>query len=81
MAIVLITSARVRVLCGNVTDMTLWRWLADPTLDFPHPMYIRNRRYWDEAVIVEWVSARVVTSATAPRPPRPGQKAAAKVAA
>ena len=75
---VLIPASRVRAICGGISDMSLWRWLADPTLDFPHHMYIRERRYWDEAVILEWVSARAVTSATEPRPPRPGEKAAAK---
>ena len=29
--------------------MTLRRWDADPTLDFPRPIRIRNRKYRDEA--------------------------------
>jgi predicted DNA-binding transcriptional regulator AlpA len=32
----------------GVTPMTLWRWDRDPTLGFPKPIYIRNRKYRDE---------------------------------
>jgi predicted DNA-binding transcriptional regulator AlpA len=43
----LITSARVREICGNVSDSTLYRWLRTEGLGFPKPYYIRKRRYWD----------------------------------
>ena len=33
----------------GVTDMTLRRWDADPTLDFPQPIRIRRRKYRDAA--------------------------------
>ena len=33
----------------GVCDMTLRRWDADATLDFPPPIRIRNRKYRDEA--------------------------------
>ena len=31
----------------DVSDMTLWRWLKDPDLNFPKPMRINNRRLWN----------------------------------
>jgi len=31
----------------NVSDMTIWRWLADEKLAFPKPLVIRRRRLWD----------------------------------
>jgi predicted DNA-binding transcriptional regulator AlpA len=53
-----ISAAAVRRLCGNVSDMTLWRWLEDPANAFPKPIYIGRRRYWREAEIVAWLDNR-----------------------
>jgi predicted DNA-binding transcriptional regulator AlpA len=33
----------------GISAMTLWRWDRDPTLNFPKPIYIRKRKYRDEA--------------------------------
>lgn len=30
----------------GVSDMTIFRWLADPKLGFPQPIRINGRRYW-----------------------------------
>ncbi|WP_419828926.1 helix-turn-helix transcriptional regulator [Methylobacterium sp.] len=30
----------------QVSDMTIFRWLADPKLGFPQPIRINGRRYW-----------------------------------
>lgn len=38
----------------NVTDMTIWRWLKNPELQFPTPTVINRRRYWRERELVEW---------------------------
>jgi len=52
-----IPAAAVRELCGNVSDMSLWRWLRrDPT--FPRPAYYNGRRYWREAEVLAWLDAR-----------------------
>lgn len=56
----------VRNLCGGVHAMTIWRWLADPKMDFPRPIYIGPRRYWKEADILAWLESRQeVSNATA----------------
>lgn len=55
----LIGSIAVRELCGGISDMSLWRWLQDPELDFPKPIYIARRRYWREAEILAWIEAKV----------------------
>ena len=52
-----INAAGVRELCGGVSDMSIWRWLNDPALRFPKPIYIARRRYWREAEIVAWLDA------------------------
>lgn len=38
----------------GVTDMTLWRWLRDPKLDFPQPLYINRYRYWPLEDLEAW---------------------------
>lgn len=40
-----VTSKYVRDRYG-VSDMTLWRWLRDPKLNFPKPLTIRRRNLW-----------------------------------
>lgn len=62
MASRLIKAETVRELCGGVSDMTLWRWLADPVLDFPKPVKLRTRRYWREDEITEWLERQKVAA-------------------
>lgn len=58
----LISANAVRILCGDVSDMTIWRWLHNPALGFPKPTYIGTRRYWREAEILEWIAAQADAS-------------------
>ncbi len=53
-----IPSNTVRDLCGGVSDMTLWRWLGNPAMNFPQPIYIARRRYWKEADVLVWLDAQ-----------------------
>jgi predicted DNA-binding transcriptional regulator AlpA len=39
-------------------EKTLDRWLKDEKLGFPRPIYIRGRRYFREAELVEWERAQ-----------------------
>lgn len=41
----LLPAAQVRVRY-QISDMTLFRWLANPDLKFPEPIRINSRRYW-----------------------------------
>jgi predicted DNA-binding transcriptional regulator AlpA len=44
----------------SITDMTLWRWLKDPTIGFPQPMMrVKDRRYWLEADLIAWERAQL----------------------
>lgn len=45
----LLSAKQLRQRYGNISDMTLWRWLRDPGLGFPQPIYINGRRFFDEA--------------------------------
>jgi len=38
----------------NVVDRTLDRWVADPRLGFPQPLYVNGRRYFDLDEIEAW---------------------------
>ena len=51
-----ITATQVRALCGDISDMTLWRWINER--DFPKPVYIARRRFWREAEVVAWLQAQ-----------------------
>jgi predicted DNA-binding transcriptional regulator AlpA len=57
-----IQAAAVRELCGDVSDMWLWRRLdKDPT--FPRPVYMGKRRFWKEAEIIAWLEAQAERTA------------------
>lgn len=58
----IITAAAMRDALGGVSDMTIHRWLNDPALDFPKPIYIARRRYWREADVLAWLDAREVAA-------------------
>ncbi|OSP53818.1 AlpA family transcriptional regulator [Pseudoruegeria sp. SK021] len=59
----LIAASAVRDALGGVSDMTLWRWLNDPALNFPKPIYISKRRYWREASLSAWLEAQAEVAA------------------
>jgi predicted DNA-binding transcriptional regulator AlpA len=42
----------------GISDMSLHRWLRDPKLAFPTPVYINTRRYWALRDLVKWERAR-----------------------
>jgi hypothetical protein len=50
---VLMPSRQVRARY-NVSDMGLWRWLRNPGLNFPQPIYINKRRYWPLSALRAW---------------------------
>jgi predicted DNA-binding transcriptional regulator AlpA len=50
-------TAAVRARYG-VSDMSLWRWLHNEALGFPHPMRIQGRRFWKLAELESWEASR-----------------------
>lgn len=42
----------------GVVDRTLDRWLADPKLKFPRPIFIKTRRYFFLDEIEDWERAQ-----------------------
>ena len=58
----LLTSAQVRATCGNISEMSLWRWTR--TLGFPKPDRVINRRkFWRRSTVEAW-KARDTSSGT-----------------
>jgi hypothetical protein len=43
----------------DVCDRTLDRWVANPKLNFPKPMYVNKRRYFDEDELDAFDRSRV----------------------
>ena len=50
-------AAQVRARYG-VSDMSLWRWLKNEDLAFPHPIRINNRRFWRLNELEAWEATR-----------------------
>ena len=42
----------------SISAMTLWRWDADPSLNFPRAVRIRGRKYRDEAELDAFDASR-----------------------
>jgi hypothetical protein len=47
----------------NVVDRTLDRWLKNPKLNFPRPLYINKRRYFDLSAVEKWERAQAAGTA------------------
>ena len=59
---VYLTARQVRARYGDISDMSLWRWLNDPALNFPQPMLINKRRLWSLHSLELWESKRETDS-------------------
>lgn len=53
-----LSAKSVRDRYDSVSDMTLFRWLRDPRMAFPAPIYFGRRRYWKLADLVAWERSR-----------------------
>lgn len=47
-----------KALLGGISETTLQRWLKDPALDFPRPIKIGQRRFWQRTEVIAWVESR-----------------------
>jgi predicted DNA-binding transcriptional regulator AlpA len=56
------TANQVRARYGGISDMTLWRWLNDPALNFPKPVVINNRRYFSDEQLDQFDRAQAAKS-------------------
>lgn len=60
---VLLTSKQVKAMCGNVSDMAIWRWTRDPQVQFPAPLKLESRtnsrNFWRLGDIRRWQAERL----------------------
>jgi predicted DNA-binding transcriptional regulator AlpA len=54
----LMNSTKLRARLGDVSPMTVWRYLQDTTLAFPRPITIRKRNFWDEDEVEAFIARR-----------------------
>jgi predicted DNA-binding transcriptional regulator AlpA len=62
----LLCSRPVRRLCGDVSEMTLWRWQRNRAMCFPTPIVIAKRRYWRRREVLAWLESHAAAPASAP---------------
>jgi predicted DNA-binding transcriptional regulator AlpA len=52
----LLSSRGTREYCGDISEMTLWRWTRDQS--FPRPdMTLNRRRFWRRSSLDAWFDA------------------------
>jgi hypothetical protein len=49
----------------NVTSTSLYRWLGDEEIGFPHPIYIGRFPYWKITNLLAWEASRPSVGAPA----------------
>jgi predicted DNA-binding transcriptional regulator AlpA len=63
---VLLPTHQVLAWLGNISAMTLWRWLHSERVRFPPPtLIVNNRRYWSAGSIRRWLAERGSAEAAA----------------
>ena len=60
-----LTGPQICARFGDISDMTLWRWLQNDELAFPKPLVINRRRYWRLADIEAWERTRAASQVAA----------------
>jgi predicted DNA-binding transcriptional regulator AlpA len=56
----LIGANEVRARLGGISDMTLWRWIDDQAVQFPKPVYVRRRRFWNDRELQAWIERQPI---------------------
>ena len=59
----LIKQSDVKHMIGDVSDMTIWRWLNEEgyeSLCFPKPIKIKTRNYWNINSVQKWIAGQTV---------------------
>ncbi len=54
----LLTAKNLRKQLGEISEITLWRWINNPDLSFPRPIKISGRRYFRSDEMDAWIEAQ-----------------------
>jgi predicted DNA-binding transcriptional regulator AlpA len=58
----LLSARQVRKRYGDISKMTLWRWVKSDSTKFPKPdVQINGRNYWRVATVDAWDRSREAT--------------------
>lgn len=49
----------------QISEMTLYRWVNDPKMEFPQPIKINRRRFFLETELIAWERRRAAGRAVA----------------
>lgn len=49
---VLLSSAKMKAMFSNPSNMAIWRRVHDPSLGFPPPMVIQGRNFWSRKALI-----------------------------
>lgn len=49
----------------DVSDMTIHRWLNNPEMNFPRPVYFGRNRFWRLTELQSWERARALMNGRA----------------
>lgn len=60
-----LTARQVRNRYGGCSNMALWRWLQDDTMQFPRPLVINRRRLWKIADLEHFEEKQAAKQASA----------------
>ncbi len=52
------TAKQVRKQLGEISEITLWRWINSPDLNFPRPIKISARNYFRSDEMDAWIEAQ-----------------------
>ncbi len=55
------TARKVRSQLGDISDVSLWRWIRNPDLNFPKPTKISGRLYFRADEIDTWIEDRAAS--------------------
>lgn len=58
----LLTARQLRTKLGGVSNMTIWRWMHNPSLDFPPPIKLNRRNYWSESAVNDYIHKQIEKS-------------------
>ena len=56
-------SRQIRAQFGDISEVTLWRWLKDEALRFPQPIKISGRNYFRADEIEEFIQRQAERAA------------------
>jgi hypothetical protein len=65
----LMPTPQMQAMLGGVCDMTIWRWRNNPKMNFPKPIVINGRNYWQVGKFRRFIAERAADQSPPTGPP------------